>query len=154
MKIIAALLLSFLVTTSLLAAETINWNDFNRAFSTKATYQETTFGLFATLKRREVINEVHDINYFSAIGGFNDNNDFIASRYEIASEKWQKIDDTLHVDQWLFVLNTNHVLTFKLHRKMIQTLNGTVIMLENIEETEEDYAKKSSDILESWVKAI
>ena len=152
MKVIL-LALFFSILSSSVFANDINWNQFDHAFSTKAQYQETAFGYFATLKRTEASDQVEQREYFSAVGGFH-NKEFIASRYEIASEKWELIEGALHIDQWLFVLNTEHKLVFKLHRTMIQKLNGVILKLENIPESDEVYTKRTNEILLNWMQAL
>lgn len=153
MKIILSIVFSLILSSSVFAKD-IDWNQFDHAFSTKAEYQETPFGFFATLKRTEGTDQMEQREYFSGVGGFNENNEFIAGRHEIASEKWELINDELHVDQWLFVLNTDHKLTFKLHRIMIQRLDGVLLKLENIPEPDEVYNQKTNDILVKWMNAI
>lgn len=153
MKIILSLILSIILSSSVFAQD-LDWKQFDHAFSTKAEYQETPFGLFATLKRVETAEQSEQREYFSAVGGFGENNEFIASRYEIASERWELVNDTLHVDQWLFVMNTDHKLTFKLHRTMIQRLDGVLIELINIPETDAAYSQKANEILVKWMNAL
>lgn len=153
MKIILAIVFSLILSTSVFAKD-IDWNQFDHAFSTKAEYQETPFGFFATLKRTEGTDQMEQREYFSGVGGFNENNEFIAARHEIASEKWELINDQLHIDQWLFVLNTDHKLTFKLHRIMVQRLDGVLLNLENIPETEDSYIQKKNEILKQWMDRI
>ena len=153
MKIIFSALLCIVLASSV-SAKDINWDQFDHAFSTKAQYQETAFGYFATLKRTEATEQIEQREYFSAVGGFNNKNEFIATRYEIASEKWELIEDTLHIDQWLFVINTDHNLIFKLHRTMIQRLDGVILKLENIPESNEVYTQKTNEILVKWMKAL
>ncbi len=153
MKFLAIMCTTLLLSTSLFA-ETLDWDLFDKAFSTKATYQETQFGYFATLKKTESINDSLKVNYFSAIGGFDENKNFIASRYELVFENWKKVGETLHIDQWLFVLNTDHVLTFKLHRKMIQKFDATVLLLENVDEADESFDSKSLELLNFWTQMI
>ncbi len=154
MKPIIALIFSLIISTSLFASE-IDWPAFDRAFSTKAQYDETPYGFFATLTRfEEVAQNTTQVNYFSSIGGFNDSKEFIATRYEIASEKWELVDENWHIDQWLFVFNTDHKLTFMLHRLMIQTPNRVVIKLENVLESDETYEQKANSILVDWAKNL
>lgn len=152
MKLIIAFILSLILSTAALA-QNINWNQVDLALSTKAEYQETPFGLYATLKRIES-GPTNYANYLSGIGGFNENGQFWSSRYEIVSEAWKKVDGNWHIDQWLFTVNLNQDISFKLHRKMIQTPDATVLELENIPEDEEVYSQKLNSILSDWLKVI
>jgi hypothetical protein len=153
MKLIFSIIITLVLSNSVFA-QNIEWSQFDHAFSTKAEYQETSFGFFATLQKIESSGQMEQREYFSSVGGFNEKNEFIASRYEIASEKWELIGDKLYIDQWLFVLNTNHQLRFKLHRTMIQRLDGVLLNLENIPESDEVYSQKTNDILEGWMKSL
>lgn len=153
MKIIASLILSFALSFSSFATD-LNWTKIDDAFSTKAEYQDSPYGVFAILKNIDQIPNGHQANYLSAVGGFDLNNQFIIGHYEIVSEKWERKDDTWEIDQWLFSMNINHELYFALHRKMIQSLDGSVLLLESINETQEAHIQKSNALLLDWMNRL
>lgn len=153
MKNLIAIALSLLLTTSLFAQD-INWKDFDHAFSTKADYQETPFGLYAVLQRSEEINGSNYANYFSGIGGFGENGEFNSFKYEIVSEKWTLLENGWHIDQWLFSINLKQELTYNLHRTFIKTFDSTVLEMENLPESDETYNQKANEILSDWAKVL
>lgn len=147
------IILCALLFSSQIFAKEFDLSLFTKAFSTLAEYKESPYGIFATLKNIENISNGYHVNYFSAIGNFNDN-DFIANRYELVSEEWVLKDDHWHIDQWLFALTPENKLTFYLHRKMIQTRDRQVLLLENIPESDERYDNKVDEFLIFWEKKV
>lgn len=153
MKKLLALLIVSLFSLNLMASE-INWNRFEEAFSNEAEYQETYYGIYAVLQDITPIENGHIANYFSGVGGFDDNGTFMSYRYELVSEEWRMIDGLWHIDQWLLSMNSNKKPINTLHRTMIQTEDRVVLDISNVPETEEAYQAKIQELLKDWMRRL
>lgn len=151
-KFILTLILTLCTLSSF--AQTIDWDLFGRAFSTQARIEDTTYGTFAILENETAIEGGVNRQYFSAIGGFNEDAVFVGYRHELVSEDWTIVDGNFHIDQWLFALNADKEIIFYLHRKMIQTPDRVVLYLENIPESEERYFEKTQELLSYWMNIL
>jgi hypothetical protein len=153
MKKFSLVILSALLSFSLFARD-IDWNRFDQSFNQDARYESTPYGIFATLERFEEIENGHWANYFSGVGGFNNEGEFVSGRYELVSEKWYMVEGAWHTDQWLFAFNTRHQITFRLHRIIKRKADNIGVEIVDIRETNEAYELKSNELLLEWLEHI
>lgn len=148
------LVLMALLISNFAFANARDWSNLGRVLAEEAVLQESPFGLYASLKDHLKTPSGHHSNYLSGIGGFNERGDFVSTRYEVVSEKWEMKNEQWHVDQWMFVLNTEMESTWALHRTMIQTVSGVLVEMENQVETEENIQRALESYLDFWEKKI
>jgi hypothetical protein len=147
-----SIFVTFIVLASFLGhTAEVNWAKLDEAIRTKAEYQESPHGIYGTLK--DVIQDgdrSRQANYFSGVGGFDAENRFLIGHYEIVSEVWTKEADKIKIDQWLFVLDYQHQLTYKAHYLLLQDFDGRVLEHRRINETNAAYEQKLDAIFNFW----
>lgn len=114
---------------------------------------QTIVGLYMTLSFKYDIGNEGDrfADYFSAVGVFSPEGDFLVSRHEFVQEVWMPQENGhTFIDQWLFRTDDRGVLIASSHYFMEKDASGSQLQNRRLDESDEVLNSKWKEVLEAW----
>lgn len=147
------ILISLLLPWTVLADA--RWDLLTSKVTTEGFQQDTGYGIYSTLTAITQIDDLgsHQADYISGVGGFDQNDVFVAGRFELVSEQWMKdANGNWDVDQWLFRVSVEGELDWGARYRLVETERGNVISHDAIPVTAGELAQALERQLQQWYR--
>lgn len=135
-----------------------NWNKLLDIISETGTIVTTAYGgdyLFVQNIEPEDTSKSHRADYFSLVGGHDDEGIFRFGRVEIVSEDWQlNVDGNWIIDQYLITVSLDGQVKRATHVDMIQTKDRHVLKHESQSLDHATATAQWTNILDGWYARI
>jgi hypothetical protein len=139
--------------SSLAETKFLSWADLTYKAVTEGERTDAYGGIFKTLSIVQPLDDdgSYEADHFSGVGGEDAYGKFHASQYQAVSEQW-RIDQNgnWNIDQWLFKMDVDGLLTWVAHFQLIELPNGTVLEHRSIEVSKGEGAAKLRDTLKKF----
>lgn len=159
MKRLALFLLSLFFVSNVIAAKNIDvdWDQLGKKAAVEGERTDSYWGVFKTLKHQKnlEIKNTYQVNYFSAVGGDNEDGSFSVGRYESVNEVWRmNSQGNWGVKQWLFKIDLQSNVRWYAHKYLLIRPDGLVLKDKYLSVTDEEADNKWNVILRDWYKTL